>query len=251
SMQRRKQKLIEEAPCPVLDDDERKKLCQAAARLCKGAGYFSAGTVEFLMDAKKNFYLMEVNTRVQVEHPVTEMITGIDIVKTQIRVAAGEKLPFNQKQIQYRGHAKYVPKGNIWTILCDVAIPSSTQNELNGKDAANLVSNGCIAVGEGANMPTTSEGVRVFLESGIAYGPSKAANAGGVATSALEMQQNASRDAWTFEHTEARLQEIMVRIHRLCHETAEEFGAPGNYVDGANIAGFIRVANAMISLGLI
>ncbi|MFW6086656.1 MAG: NADP-specific glutamate dehydrogenase [Myxococcota bacterium] len=153
--------------------------------------------------------------------------------------------------VQHRSHAKYVPKGNIWTIPCDVAMPSATQNELNGKDAAKLVENGCTVVGEGANMPTTSEGARVFLESGIAYGPGKAANAGGVATSALEMQQNASRDTWTFEHTEARLQEIMVRIHRLCYETAEEFGAPGNYVDGANIAGFIRVANAMVSLGLI
>jgi glutamate dehydrogenase (NADP+) len=100
-------------------------------------------------------------------------------------------------------------------------------------------------------MPTTPEGVRVFLEAGIAYGPGKAANAGGVATSALEMQQNASRDAWTFEHTEARLQEIMVRIHELCFETAEEFGTPGNYVNGANIAAFMRVANAMVALGLI
>ena len=105
TMQRRKQKLIEEAPCPVLDEEEREKLCRAAVRLCKAAGYYSAGTVEFLMDSKKNFYLMEVNTRVQVEHPVTEMITGIDIVQTQIRVAAGEKLPFNQKSVKKHGHA--------------------------------------------------------------------------------------------------------------------------------------------------
>ncbi len=106
TMQRRHQKLIEEAPCPVLSEDERKELCGAAVRLCKAAEYFSAGTVEFLMDAKsRSFYLMEVNTRVQVEHPVTEMITGVDIVKTQIRVAAGEKLPFTQKQIQRNGHA--------------------------------------------------------------------------------------------------------------------------------------------------
>ncbi|MEX0887364.1 MAG: acetyl-CoA carboxylase biotin carboxylase subunit [Phycisphaeraceae bacterium] len=105
TMQRRHQKLIEEAPCPVIDEDARQKLCKAAVRLCKAAGYYSAGTVEFLMDAKQNFYLMEVNTRVQVEHPVTEMITGIDIVQAQIRVAAGEPLPFTQKQIQRRGHA--------------------------------------------------------------------------------------------------------------------------------------------------
>ncbi|MFW6061031.1 MAG: acetyl-CoA carboxylase biotin carboxylase subunit [Phycisphaeraceae bacterium] len=105
TMQRRHQKLIEEAPCPVLDDEARDKLCRAAVRLCRAAGYHSAGTVEFLMDADKNFYLMEVNTRVQVEHPVTEMITGVDIVQQQIRIAAGEELPFTQKQIKRNGHA--------------------------------------------------------------------------------------------------------------------------------------------------
>jgi len=147
--------------------------------------------------------------------------------------------------------AKYVANGNIWEVPCQVAMPSATQNEINGKDAARLVKNGCIAVGEGANMPTTPEGVKVFLEAGIAYGPGKAANAGGVATSALEMQQNACRDSWTFEYTEQRLQQIMRNIHELCYETAEEYGTPGNYVNGANIAGFIKVAKAMVAFGLI
>ncbi len=105
TMQRRHQKLIEEAPCPVLDNDRRDALCKAAARLAKAAGYYSAGTVEFLMDKRKKFYLMEVNTRVQVEHPVTELLTGIDIVKMQIRIASGERLPFSQKQIKANGHA--------------------------------------------------------------------------------------------------------------------------------------------------
>jgi len=153
--------------------------------------------------------------------------------------------------LNYHKEAKYVEKGNIWEVPCQVAMPSATQNEVNGKDAAMLVKNGCIAVGEGANMPTTPEGVRVFQESGIAYGPGKAANAGGVATSALEMQQNACRDSWTFEYTEERLQQIMRNIHQLCYETAEEFGTPGNYVNGANIAGFIKVAKSMTALGLI
>jgi len=153
--------------------------------------------------------------------------------------------------LNYRKDAKYVAKGNIWEVPCQVAMPSATQNEINGKDATMLVKNGCIAVGEGANMPTTPEGVRVFLESGIAYGPGKAANAGGVATSALEMQQNACRDSWSFEYTEERLQQIMRNIHHLCYETAEEFGTPGNYVNGANIAGFIKVAKSMTALGLI
>ena len=105
TLQRRKQKLIEEAPCPVLSDREREKLCASAARLCSAAGYSSAGTVEFLMDQDHRFYLMEVNTRVQVEHPVTELITGVDIVKAQIRIAAGDKLPFSQRHIEIRGHA--------------------------------------------------------------------------------------------------------------------------------------------------
>ena len=147
--------------------------------------------------------------------------------------------------------ARYVPGGNIWDIPCQVAVPSATQNELDGRSAQQLVRNGCIAVAEGANMPTTPEGVRTFLEAGIAYGPGKAANAGGVATSALEMQQNASRDAWTFDFTERRLHEIMGQIHQACYETALEYGSPGNYVIGANIVGFIRVAEAMVAFGLI
>ncbi|MGC9518332.1 MAG: NADP-specific glutamate dehydrogenase [Desulfuromonadaceae bacterium] len=153
--------------------------------------------------------------------------------------------------LNYYPEAKYVAKGNIWELPCDVAMPSATQNEINGKDATMLVKNGCIAVGEGANMPTTPEGIRVFLDAKIAYGPGKAANAGGVATSALEMQQNASRDSWDFEYTEERLQQIMRRIHKICYETAEEYGTPGNYVNGANIAGFTKVAKAMVALGLI
>ncbi|MGE5595365.1 MAG: NADP-specific glutamate dehydrogenase [Hyphomicrobiales bacterium] len=155
------------------------------------------------------------------------------------------------KYAERRPSARFVAGGNIWEVPCQIAMPSATQNELNGHDAALLAKNGCIAVAEGANMPTTPDGVRIFQEAGIAFGLGKAANAGGVATSALEMQQNASRDSWSFEHTEARLAQIMRDIHRTCYETAEEYGAPGNYVVGANIAGFIRVAEAMQAFGLI
>ncbi len=147
--------------------------------------------------------------------------------------------------------AEYRPGGCIWEIPCDVAMPSATQNELDEGSARKLVANGCIAVGEGANMPSTPGAVRVFQEAGVAFGPGKAANAGGVATSALEMQQNASRDAWSFEYTERRLHEIMKEIHRSCYETSEEFGDPGNYILGANVVGFIRVAEAMVAFGLI
>ncbi len=156
-----------------------------------------------------------------------------------------------QDYCQYHKGATYTPNGNIWKIRCHVAMPSATENEITGKDAKTLVKNGCIAVGEGANMPTTPEGVRVFLSAGILYGPGKAANAGGVATSALEMQQNACREAWGFEETDAKLQEIMRNIYRLCSEAADEFGVPGNLVVGANIAGFIKVARAMMAQGLV
>lgn len=148
-------------------------------------------------------------------------------------------------------HAHYTPAGNIWEIPCEVAMPSATQNEITGKDALRLVKLGVRAVGEGANMPSTPEAVGVFLEAGVLFGPGKAANAGGVATSALEMQQNASREAWTFEETDAKLRQIMRNIHQTCLEAAEEFGCPGNLVRGANIAGFLKVARAMLAQGLV
>jgi glutamate dehydrogenase (NADP+) len=147
--------------------------------------------------------------------------------------------------------AHFVTEGSIWSVPCDVAMPSATQNELTGKDARALIGNGVVAVGEGANMPCTPDAVRLFRDAGVLFGPGKAANAGGVATSALEMQQNASRDSWTFEQTEQRLADIMRRIHDTCAATAEEYGTPGDYVLGANIAGFVRVAEAMRALGVI
>ena len=156
-----------------------------------------------------------------------------------------------KEYVEKRTNAKFVEKGNIWELPCDVAMPSATENEISGADAKTLVENGCIAVGEGANMPTTPEGIKIFLDAKIAYGPGKAANAGGVATSALEMQQNASRDSWTFEYTDRRLNEIMTNIHKVCYETAEEFGSPGNYVVGSNVAGFVKVARAMLAMGVI
>ncbi|GAA4619358.1 NADP-specific glutamate dehydrogenase [Saccharopolyspora hordei] len=150
-----------------------------------------------------------------------------------------------------RPGAKFVADRSVWEVPCQVAMPSATQNELNADDATKLIANGCIAVGEGANMPTTPEAVRAFQQAGVAFGPGKAANAGGVATSALEMQQNASRDSWSFEFTEQRLEQIMKDVHDRCYATAEEYGMPGNYVAGANINGFTNVADAMLRLGLI
>ena len=150
-----------------------------------------------------------------------------------------------------RGNARYIEGGSIWDVPCAIAMPSATQNELTGKDAQTLVTNGVIAVGEGANMPSTPEAVRIFQAANVLFAPGKAANAGGVATSALEMQQNASRDSWSFDQTESRLASIMRNIHDRCAETADEYGVPGNYVLGANIAGFVRVAEAMRAFGVI
>jgi glutamate dehydrogenase (NADP+) len=149
------------------------------------------------------------------------------------------------------GDARFVADGSIWDLPCDIALPCATQNELSADDAASLIKNGCVAVAEGANMPCTPDAVRAFNTAGVAFAPGKAANAGGVATSGLEMQQNASRDSWSFEHTEARLAEIMRNIHDRCLSTAEEYGVPGNYVAGANISGFTQVADAMLALGVI
>lgn len=149
------------------------------------------------------------------------------------------------------GDARFVADQSVWEVVCDIALPCATQNELNGSDASTLVKNGCRLVAEGANMPCTPDAIAVFDAAGVAFAPGKAANAGGVATSALEMQQNASRDSWDFDHTEKRLAAIMATIHERCLETADEYGAPGDYVAGANIAGFTQVADSMIALGII
>jgi glutamate dehydrogenase (NADP+) len=154
--------------------------------------------------------------------------------------------------VERRPSASFSSNGStIWSVPCDIAVPCATQNELDEDDAATLIAGGCTLVGEGANMPTTQGAARLFSEAGVTFAPGKAVNAGGVATSALEMQQNASRDSWTFEHTDERLGEIMRGVHDLCFETAEEYGRPGDYVAGANIAGFNRVADAMLALGVI
>jgi glutamate dehydrogenase (NADP+) len=139
----------------------------------------------------------------------------------------------------------------LWNIKADCAFPSATQNEITAKDAANLIKNGIKLVAEGANMPSTLEATKMFLDAKILYGPAKAANAGGVATSGLEMSQNSARISWTREEVDDKLHKIMISIHRNCYETAEKYGTPGNLVNGANIAGFMKVADAMLDQGLV
>ncbi len=147
--------------------------------------------------------------------------------------------------------AQYHEGKGVWSIPCDIALPCATQNELNGEDAKTLVANGVKAVCEGANMPCTPEAIDVFMEKGIWYAPGKASNAGGVATSGLEMSQNSLRLSWTFEEVDARLKAIMEEIFKTCSETAKEYGMEGNYMAGANIAGFIKVADSMLAQGIV
>lgn len=152
--------------------------------------------------------------------------------------------------LNYVPSAKYVEGKGIWTVPADIALPCATQNELNGEDAETLIKNGVIAVAEGANMPSTPEAVIAFQKAGVLFAPAKASNAGGVATSGLEMSQNSIRLSWTFEEVDEKLHDIMRNIYKSCAEAAEEVGMPGNLVVGANVAGFKKVADAMIAQGL-
>ena len=152
--------------------------------------------------------------------------------------------------LMYVPMAEYYEGKGIWSIKCDIALPCATQNELNGEDAKTLIKNGCIAVAEGANMPSTPEAIEEFLANGVLFGPAKAANAGGVATSGLEMCQNSQRIPWTSEQVDSKLKEIMVNIYHNAATAAEEYGLKGNLAAGANIAGFIKVADAMLAQGI-
>ena len=171
----------------------------------------------------------------------------LDVVKDIKEVKRGRIKEYAERV----SGAQYHEGKGIWTIPCDIALPCATQNELTGEDARTLAANGVIAVCEGANMPCTPEAIDVLMEKGIWYAPGKASNAGGVATSGLEMSQNSLRLSWTFEEVDARLKAIMEEIFKTCSETAKEYGMEGNYMAGANIAGFIKVADSMLAQGIV
>ncbi|MFD4607691.1 NADP-specific glutamate dehydrogenase [Streptomyces sp. NPDC088337] len=179
---------------------------------------------------------------------VDEKGVDVELLKQVKEVERGRISEYAERR---GASARFVPGGRVWDVAGDVALPSATENELDEKDAETLIRNGVKAVSEGANMPATPEAVHLFQQAGVAFGPGKAANAGGVAVSALEMAQNHSRTAWTATQVERELALIMSDIHTTCHETAERYGAPGDYVTGANIAGFERVADAMLAQGVI
>ncbi|GAB3278664.1 NADP-specific glutamate dehydrogenase [Sinomonas notoginsengisoli] len=172
----------------------------------------------------------------------------VDLVRQIKEVERGR---LKEYAVRRGAGVSYVEGASVWDVNAEVALPCATQNEVGEAAATRLVASGVTVVAEGANMPCTPEAIAVFQSAGVLFAPGKAANAGGVATSALEMQQNASRDSWTFEYTEQRLTEIMVGIHDRCAQTAEEYGAPSNYVLGANISGFVKVAEAMLAQGLV
>jgi glutamate dehydrogenase (NADP+) len=172
-------------------------------------------------------------------------LNTIKLVKEKERKRIKECTIHNKTTEYYEGCS------NIWDIKCDVALPCATQNEIDENAAKKLVKNGCFAVGEGANMPCTIEAIDVFLKNGVLFGPAKAANAGGVATSALEMAQNSMRYSWSFEEVDAKLKNIMINIYNKSSQAAKEYGTPGNLVVGANIAGFIKVADAMVAQGIV
>ena len=155
-----------------------------------------------------------------------------------------------KEYIKYRPNAKYVENGCIWEVKCDIALPCATQNEVSKESAEKLVANGCKFVAEGANMPSTPEAIECFQKAGIPFGPAKAANAGGVATSALEMSQNSMRYSWTFDEVDSKLHDIMVNIYKSASDAAKEYGMEGNLVAGANIAGFKKVADSMLAYGV-
>lgn len=171
----------------------------------------------------------------------------LDLLKQVKEVERGRIKDYADK----RPNAAFVSGGSIWDVECDVALPCATQNELDGEAAAKLVKNGTKFVAEGANMPCSPDAIDIFNEAGVRFAPGKASNAGGVATSGLEMEQNAARSHWSFDQADQRLHQIMVNIHHTSIETAEKYGFPDNYMIGANIAGFIKVADSMIDMGVI
>jgi glutamate dehydrogenase (NADP+) len=220
--------------------------------LVSGSGNVAQYTVEKLLQfGAKPVTLSDSNGYIYDEHGVDR--ERLDFVLELKNVRRGRIKEYAEK-FKSAVYTDLDPKADhnpLWDRKADCAFPSATQNEINGEDAANLLRNGVYLVAEGANMPTTLDGVNQFLDAKILYGPGKAANAGGVATSGLEMAQNSMRYSWTREEVDNRLHLIMKSIHKACVETAERFGTPGNYVNGANIAGFLKVADAMLDQGLV
>lgn len=228
------------------------KTLEGKVALVSGSGNVAQYTVEKLLDlGAKPVTLSDSNGYIYDEAGITrEKLAWVKELKN-VRRGRIKEYADKFKGVVYTPADSSLDYNPLWNHKADLAFPCATENEINQNDARNLIKNGVYLVSEGANMPTTLEGVKIFLDAGILYGPGKAANAGGVAVSGLEMTQNSMRLSWSREEVDNRLREIMRNIHRQCYETAEAFGTPGNYVNGANIAGFKKVADTMLDLGLV
>ena len=220
--------------------------------LVSGSGNVAQFTVEKLLDLSANVVTLSDSSGYIYDE------SGIDRKKLEyIKMLKNVRRGRLSEYVDKFPEAVYTPVdpaldyNPLWNHKADCAFPSATQNEINGKDARNLVDNGVTAVSEGANMPTTPEGIDIFLEHGLQYGPGKAANAGGVSVSGLEMTQNSMRLNWSREEVDSRLKVIMKSIHQTCLDAAEQYGTPGNYMNGANISGFVKVVDAMLDQGLV
>jgi glutamate dehydrogenase (NADP+) len=229
------------------DEELTGKLC-----LVSGSGNVAQYTVEKVIDmGGRAVTLSDSSGYIYDEAGIDREKLAFVMDLKNVRRGRIEEYAQKYKGVTFTAFDEKLDHNPLWNHPAQCAFPSATQNEINEKDAQNLLRNGVYVVSEGANMPTTSEGVRLFLDAGILFGPGKAANAGGVATSGLEMAQNSMRLSWTREEVDARLQGIMKAIHKTCRTTAERFGTPGNYVNGANIGGFLKVANAMLDQGVV
>jgi glutamate dehydrogenase (NADP+) len=230
----------------------KKETLEGKVCLVSGSGNVSQYTVEKLLDlGAKPVTLSDSDGAIYDEEGINRDKLAFVIDLKNNRRGRIKEYTEKFKKAVYHPTDKKLDYNWLWAIKADCAFPSATQNEINVKDAHNLIKNGCKLVSEGANMPSTLEATKAFLDAKVLYGPAKAANAGGVATSGLEMAQNSARISWTREEVDDRLHKIMIAIHSACFETAEKYGTPGNYVNGANIAGFVKVANAMLDQGLV
>jgi len=230
----------------------RNETLKGKTALVSGSGNVAQYTVEKLLDlGAKPLTLSDSNGFIYDESGIDREKLAFVMELKNVRRGRIKEFADKFKTAKYYPVDTKLDYNPLWNVKAHCAFPSATQNEINAKDAANMVKNGVDVVAEGANMPSTIEATSTFLGHKILYGPAKAANAGGVATSGLEMSQDSLHLSWTREEVDSRLHDIMVKIHRNCFETAERFGSPGNLVNGANIAGFLKVADSMIDQGLV
>lgn len=233
-------------------------LCYFTDEMLKAAGKsFKGATVAISGSGNVAIFATEKATQLGAKVVTLSDSNGYIYDENGIDLDTVKKIKLEERKriseyVKYHPNAVYQDGcSGVWTVKCDIALPCATQNEINEASAKALVANGCYAVAEGANMPSTPEAIAVFQAGGVLFGPAKAANAGGVATSALEMSQNSMRYSWTFEEVDAKLKQIMADIYKNASEAAKEFGMEGNLVAGANIAGFMKVARSMQAYGVV